>query len=64
MTYKDKYALLKHDMTVGKIDYAIACSTDSPALIEIANRMLYDMQKSGELDALIVKFNLEKSSDG
>lgn len=43
---------------IGTVPYSIAIPADNPALVEIANRMITEMRESGELNALLDKWNL------
>lgn len=57
--YKDEYDLTMHSTVLGKIDYALACASDSPAIAQLADMFIYDLRESGELDALIKKYGIE-----
>lgn len=47
-----------HSAEMGYIDYAIACLSSSPALVQIANIMLNEMKADGSLEALYQKYGL------
>lgn len=47
-----------HDISVGEVSYAIACSADYPAIAEIASMMINEMRADGSLAALIAKYGL------
>ncbi len=62
--YREEHHLNIQGTMLGTVNYAIASSTDSPALVQIADMMLYDMMESGELDSMIERhglFTLEDS---
>lgn len=43
---------------IGTVPYSIAIPADNPALVKIADQMIMDMRASGELNALLDKWNL------
>lgn len=60
----EHYGFTLKQEAVGTISYAIACSTESQAICELANMLLEDMRKDGLLDALINKHGLSASPKG
>ena len=53
---KDNDSLAVTPLVIGKIEYACACSIDSPALASIASIVIDEMKDSGELNELINKY--------
>ena len=47
-----------HETSLGNVEYAIASAADEPAVAQLAELFIYDLQKSGELDALLKKYGL------
>lgn len=56
--YKSEYDLGVHSSTLGRIDYALACASDSPAIAQLADMLFYGLSESGELDELIKKYGI------
>ncbi len=56
--YREEHGLNMQGTTLGTVNYAIASSTDSPALVQIADMMIYDMMESGELKSMIERHGL------
>ena len=53
-----------HNETIGDIEYAVTARDDEPALTQLADRFIYELQESGELDMLLAKYGLtQKASD-
>lgn len=49
---------IRHETSLGNVEYAIASAADEPAVAQLAELFIYDLQKSGELDALLKKYGL------
>ena len=56
--YREEHSLDIQGTMLGTVNYAIASSTDSPALVQIADMMIYDMIESGELASMIERYGL------
>lgn len=49
---------IRHETDLGSVEYAITAAADEPAVAQLAELFIYDLQKSGELDALLQKYGL------
>ena len=54
----EKYGFTRHNEDIGSIEYAITAREDESALTQLADMFIYDLQQSGELDALLKKYGL------
>lgn len=54
--YAAEYSLKQHSVKLPDIEYAIVCNPENEDFIYLANTLLADMKKSGELDRLINKY--------
>ena len=52
------HGFIRHETSLGNVEYAIASAADEPAVAQLAELFIYDLQKSGELDALLKKYGL------
>jgi len=43
---------------IGTIEYSIVSSSDEPALMQLADMMIYEMKKDGSLDRLLAEYGL------
>lgn len=57
--YSDTYSFGIHPTEVGTIDYALACSSDSPAIAQLADMFIYELNESGKMDELLAEYGLE-----
>lgn len=57
--YDEEFNFDVHKDSLGYIEYAIAVSSDEPAIAQLADIFIYEMQKNGELDKLLEKYNLK-----
>lgn len=55
--YGDEYSLIG-GLEFGSVDYAVACSVDSPAIAEMASIVIDRLRQSGELEAMIARHGL------
>ena len=55
-TGRAKYYLNKN--VIGTIEYCFVSSSDEPAFMQLADMMIYDMQKDGSLYKLLAKYGL------
>ena len=53
---RTKYYL--NDTVLGHVDYCIVSSSDEPAFAQLADMMIYEMQKDGTLEELLAKHGL------
>ncbi len=56
--YNDDFGFSVHKETLGKVEYAIASSADEPAIAQLADVFLYELQKSGKLNELLEKYGV------
>ena len=61
--YREEHGLNIHGTMLGTVNYAIASSTDTPPLVQIADMMIYDLMDSGELDSMIERHGLFTIAD-
>lgn len=40
----------------GTVDYCVMCSSDEPALVQLADMLIYELKESGELGRLVQKY--------
>lgn len=65
--YCSKYALEsefeynEYGALLGTVGYCIAASADEPALAQLADMFIYDLEKSGELDSMLEKYGLRSA---
>ena len=56
-TGRAKYYL--NDTVIGTVEYCFVSSSDEPALMQLADMMIYDMQRDGSLYTLLARYGLE-----
>ena len=52
----DTYSV--HETELGKVEYAITASADEPAIAQLADVFIYELEQSGQLAALLQKYGL------
>ena len=57
--YSGEYEFSVHNTELGKVEYAIASSADAPAIAQLADVFIYELEQSGELDTLLKKYGLD-----
>ena len=57
--YSEGYDFKIHSTTLGSIGYSLACSSDEPAIAQLADMFIYKLRESGELDEMLSKYGLE-----
>lgn len=57
--YREEYGIKAHTESFGNIDYAIAVSSDEPAIAQLADVFIYELKQSGALDDLLNKYELK-----
>lgn len=57
--YADEFSFSVHSVSVGDIEYALACSSDSSAIAQLADMFIYELKQDGGLDALLIKYGLK-----
>ena len=57
--YSDTYSFAIHSTEIGTIGYALACSSDSPAIAQLADMFIYELNESGKMDELLIKYGLK-----
>lgn len=55
------HGFIRHETSLGNVEYAIASAADEPAVAQLAELFIYDLQKSGELDALLKNTDFDSS---
>ena len=56
--YSEGYAFSVSPTPLGSVDYAMACTTDCPAFVELFNLLLSEMNADGSLAALYAQYGL------
>ena len=56
-TGRAKYYL--NDTVIGEVEYSFVSSSDEPAFMQLADIMIYEMEKDGSLAELLEKYGLE-----
>ena len=56
--YSQSYDFSIHSTRLGTVEYAIAASADEPAIAQLADVFIYELRRSGRLDALLEKYGL------
>lgn len=56
--YGADYELKVHSTGLGTVEYAITASADEPAIARLADVFIYELERSGKLDALLDKYGL------
>ncbi len=57
--YAQTYSFGVSPVTLGTLEYAVACLAEVPAIASVADVMLSDMEQDGSLDALKQKYGLD-----
>ena len=57
----EKYGFTLHNEKIGSIEYSITAREDESALAQLADMFIYELQQSGELDALLKKYGLPQN---
>lgn len=56
--YRESYMFSVSPAALGSVSYAMACTTDSPAYVQLFNLMLAEMRENGSLAALYEQYGL------
>ena len=56
--YGADYELKVHPTELGTVEYAITASADEPAIARLADVFIYELERSGKLDAMLDKYGL------
>lgn len=56
--YAAEYQLETHGTELGTVEYAVMCSNDSPAFVQIADLLIRELKESGKLAALCAEYSL------
>ncbi|MCH5279359.1 MAG: transporter substrate-binding domain-containing protein [Christensenellaceae bacterium] len=56
--FLDKYGFAIHETELGTAEYAIAASGDETAIAQLADMFIYELNRSGELSALLSKYGV------
>lgn len=61
--YGESYAFSVSPTPLGSVEYAMACTTDCPAFVELFNLLLSEMKADGSLAALYAQYGLTMAAE-
>ncbi len=61
--YGESYAFSVSPTPLGSVEYAMACTTDCPAFVELFNLLLSEMKADGSLAALYAQYGLMMAAE-